>query len=87
MDINADRVVKLVIEARQTHGFVVKIHNTVLLLWLLFGVFHYHSSFEERWHGLCLGVLQAYSVFQSVWGVILILLVALRNGTNSLFPP
>ncbi|KAH9249442.1 hypothetical protein BASA81_012804 [Batrachochytrium salamandrivorans] len=70
---------ELIIESKRTHALLSRLHFTVLWLWVLFGLFHYHSTFEERWDGQTLGVLQASSLFQALWGVELVLLVALRN--------
>jgi len=75
----ADRIVAIVVEAKRTHTTLSKLHSTIVLLWIVLGIFHYHPSFEARWRDISFGVLDAASLFQNMWGVVLLALVALRH--------
>jgi hypothetical protein len=75
----ADRIVAIVVEAKRTHMTLSKLHSTVVLLWIVMGIFHYHPSFDARWRDIRFGVLDAASLFQNMWGVVLLALVALRH--------
>jgi hypothetical protein len=75
----ADRIVAIVVEAKRTHVMMSKLHSTSLLLWVLFGIFHYHPSFEKRWKDHKFGILDTASLFQNLWGVLFLALVALRH--------
>lgn len=75
----SDQVVALVVEAKRTHYILRQIHNLVVFLWLVLGLFHYHSSFEHRWQGRKFGLVDAAGLFQNLWGVVFLALVAVRN--------
>lgn len=78
-DREEDRVVVLVVEAKRTHLMIKKIHYTMILLWVPLGLFHYNYNFQSRWKDYNLGVLDAASLLQNLWGVCFLMLVALRN--------
>ena len=79
------KLIALILEARRVRILMRRLHFTILFLWIGFGAFHYHPSFESRWEGIKFGVLDAASALQYIWGLLLLALVTLRNGEQNLW--
>jgi hypothetical protein len=75
----ADRIVSLVVDAKRTLTTLSRLHRLMLILWIPLGLFCYAPSFEARWRGKMFGMLEASGLLQNLWGVCLLMLVAMRH--------
>jgi hypothetical protein len=42
-----DSTIELIVDGRKTYEFTRKLHRAVIIMWIILGLVHYHSSFSR----------------------------------------